>query len=326
MNFLVYGTPYYEYLQATIVEGLTLLGHNVYGWNEKKKEQDTRNYKKPYGGQQIDYFIDAHPSIQQTNNWDYTPRILLWPYDWGDNNPFDPSRFKYDAAFIRDYRGLKNDPGNVFPINYGIEQRYFCAVNQEDKAIIERNWDVLFTGDNVGRRGKMLKMLNKSMKKNGPFNVSLGLGYSFIEEPDDYWCQWVNGRFCHCNDYFRALANSKINLSFGGSGPDCGRHYEVMASHGLPLIEKSDAIGIEPSFQSAFPELTFFHDAELRDKALYYVTNLDEAQELADRVFEFAKTTQTSKQRALYMLRCLKQLNLYSGELDETHQTDTPGE
>jgi len=304
LRFQLFGTPYYEYCQSTLAEGLKELGHEVYGWNG-----ETTNYKDLYQGQDIDVFINAfpHPNKGEKIIKEGVPNIIIWPYDISDNLPFESAKYRFTAAFVRDL--MVNLGKSVFPFNYGIENRYYCITDKINKPLAERPIDVIFTGEAVGKRVSYIRLLQEHFKSlNCMLDFRKYSGYPYQSKPNTYWCQWVNGRFCHYDDYYEALSESKIVLSLNGSGPECGRHYEAYASGGLPLIQKSGTIQIEPSIPTRFPNIVFDRPVELSDKISYYLGHLDEAQNLANQVFEFGRNNLRTIHRAQYVLDKLQEV------------------
>ena len=61
MKFLIKDCNHYEFASATLCEGLKELGHEVYCY-----AKTINNYKEPYDGQVIDYFIDRRNIRKRT--------------------------------------------------------------------------------------------------------------------------------------------------------------------------------------------------------------------------------------------------------------------
>jgi len=243
------------------------------------------------------------------------PKLLIWPYDQDDGpRPFTYSTYDaFDLMFIRDWDG-KNYNNKCYPMNYGIEDRYYCITQEHDKLLKDREDDVTFFGSTCGSRQLMARdtVLEKLRREINPFIVlKIASQVTFASDPDPYWSQWVKGRFLHNNDYFRALVNSKIVLSVPGGGPECGRTYEAFAAHAIPMIQKTDTVKIEPSWETVFPEIVFHDQRDFRLKIRQYILgDPNEAQALADRVFEFAKDNWRSTHRAKFLVDTLKTHNL----------------
>jgi hypothetical protein len=294
MNILVYGAPYFEFQLATIVDGFKSLGHTVFD-----VRNEGRNYMELYKGEPVDVFIDAFPHERFKLEYHVPIKIMVWPYDLGEKRKLIYTSYDFDLIFVRDYFG--DGPENVFPLNYGIEERYFCFIEKEDKPLIERYYDVVYMGDivNVGKRLEYCERVEKQCSHR---NLLIGSKITRAKEVDAYWSRWVNGRFTHNTDYYRTLADSKILLSLHGSGIECGRTYEAIASHALPLIEYSNAIQITPSLKDNIPEIFFRTPNEMIQLIDVFLNDLNYAQEIADAVFEFGKTHLLSKHRVNYII------------------------
>ena len=293
MNVLVYGAPYYEFQLATIVEGLQILGHKVY---DIRKEG--RNYMEPYNGEFIDLYIDAFPHEKFSPKFNKPlTKIMIWPYDLAeDRSLLNYDEHIFDIAFVRDYDG--NGPANVFPMNYGIEYRYFCAGIETNKSLVKREYDITYLAALcVGERREYLRVIEKYFADK---NLLIGDKGTLINEADPYWSQWVNGIFTHNNDYYRALANSKIIISTRGGGPECGRIYEAIASHALPLTEYRQTIQVPPVLEEAIPEIFFKGPEEMVEKTNLFLNDLEYAQAVADKVYDFGKNYLVSIELFIY--------------------------
>jgi len=307
MNILIHGANYYEYCQATFVNGAKTLSHDCFNFNP-----NYNNYTKPYRGQDISFYIDFYPGHMSPPDID-VPKILVWTYDADDGpQPFNPNKFpQFDLYFIRE---LKSNFGDkVYPMNYGIEDRYYCITEKEDKPFSERSVNCSFYGSFggantlMGKREQKLDFIEHNLTKWKPV---IGRQWAYKSDPDPYWSEWVNGRFSHDTSYFKALADSKIILSPSGGGSEGGRHYEAIAAHSLPLIEKSHNINIYPHWEDMFPEIVWDKVEECVSKVDYYLSNLEEAQVLADKIFEFGKKNLRSINRAQYILDRMKEHSL----------------
>jgi hypothetical protein len=134
---------------------------------------------------------------------------------------------------------------------------------------------------------------------------NLNVGPRKYSNPDQHWSCWVNGFCFHDPRYFKALATSKINLSFAGWGADCARHYECLASGGIPVIER-------PPYP--IPHLTdenciFFEGVdELRNMLTMLLTSPNAFQGLADQAFEDGRKYHTTAARAADILLHLQEI------------------
>lgn len=305
MRFLADAHPWYDYMDATVFQGLKLLGHEVYGLGENQS-----NYLIPYKGGGYDVFIQTVPfsAVQRRKG---IPKILVWGADTGQGrDAFNIPNFQehdFDAAFIRDYRG--GGPANVFPLHFGIEKRYYCATgDRPEKLLSEREIDVAFLGryDDYPKRIELLKKIKDAFSND--YNVLID-GHRF-NKADNYWTKWVNGHCCHCPDYFEALQNTKIIVSPMGAGPDCARHWEAFASGGVPLVEFMPIVYIPPAPVDGMDWVLFRDPKESVIKIKELLSDLPAAQRIAYRSFETGKKYHTTEKRAQYILDIMLSLKL----------------
>jgi hypothetical protein len=223
---------HYNYLDATVIQGLQNLGHNVrdvFGYRT--------NYLEPKGSRpafnEFDLVIDFVRGIEQTGAPKGAKRVFVWGEDnhVGLNNVFVRD---YDHVFVRDH--LSTEPG--LPMNFGIESRYYCATNMGIKPFKDRSIDVCFLGQlGYGNRAEYVERLKKDFK-----HLNLVLGPRQFNTPDEYWSQWTKPWCAHDPEYFQTLADSKICLSFLGAGPDTGRFWECLASGAAVVAESLGAV------------------------------------------------------------------------------------
>lgn len=282
MNVLISGYSHYDYLIATIAQGLKSLGHNAYGTGG-----NAANYLEPHQGQTCQLFIQCipgkrpHPVLRSA---------MLWG---GDNHQGLEREFKvgFDAVFVRDL--LPGEPG--MPMNFASETRYFCAIQDVPKPLKDREIDICFLGQlGYARRREYVERLKVDFA-----GYRLELGERKFCEPDDYWSKWTLPWAAHDIRYFQTLANSKICLSFKGAGPDCGRHYEVMASGAVCLIEFLGTNMVEPK-----PYCLWFEDYDRLKSLIEWVLtdHTGTAQRLVSKAWRYNRIHHSTMARAAYLL------------------------
>lgn len=300
LRFLVESPKRYDFLVATLVQGLKNLGHEVYGWKACRQ-----NYLDPHINQPFDVFIQTsvrRSSRQRINK----PKVLLYGADTGTDRISlyeapTPHLADVDIVFLRDYRG--GVKGKVFPMNFGIEDRYYCCTDQAIKPLAERRFDLIFMGrrDCPGRDA-FLTELTRLL----PTTYEYIIGGHWYTTPDGVWSNVVSGHCTHCNGYYTILSDAKIVLSPMGAGPDCGRHWEAFASGGVPLIEFMPTVMVPPRPRDGM-DCCYFKDArECASIVDHLLRNLDEAQRIADTGFATGKKHHTTTARARYFLEVLE--------------------
>jgi len=303
MNILYNLYKQYNFMDATIVQGMRSLGHHVFSVNEVAS-----NYAEPYNGE--DYSLYFHSgrlpfSPNQASipsDLKDVPRILVWGHDSGitKEHQWFPDILGWDACFIRDLR--ENCGSNVFPIHYGIEDRYYCETKELRKPLRDRSIDIFFRGQLYKHRAQILAEIQKEFGNT----YILSINDRSLDDTDDLWTpQMKDGRGIHQISYYQQMADSKIVLSLLGLGPDCARHWEALASGAVPLIQFMPIIYVKPWLKNT-QEYFYFTGI---DDCLYIISelleNLDLAQSVANAGFESGMQNHTTASRAEYILGCL---------------------
>lgn len=287
MRILVNQYRHYDYMNATIIQGLALLGHEVYSlfpW--------TNYVEKELPRCPIDLYINFNAIAYPMSN---VRSVMVWGED-SHTGLGDVFSRGFDEVFIRDYL---SGPG--IPINFGIETRYICATKHGLKPLSEREIDVCFLGDLAGYKGNRIKFTERLREDFKSYNLELGPRK--YNTPDAHWSKWTKPWCAHDTRYFETLANSKICLSFKGAGPDCGRHWESLASGAVCLFEEPyPAKTLEP-----LPMNTkWFSDydglASLIEQALSNISHWESQQHEA---WQFNTEHHSTKARAAYLLEKL---------------------
>lgn len=291
---------YYNYLTATVVQGFKNLGHKVYSF-----EGHEANYCEPWLGQEYDFVLQAWGNKHSFCH-DDKPRIFVSGDDTGiDRQPSHAINFAdidADLYFIRDLRDASYP--KCFPLNFGIEDRYYCSTKDGIIPMEDREVDVIFLGqyDNCAHRRKLLDETATLLSLSGHSVVFGGRAYNAT---DDYWSKWVNGHCGHDPRYFEALANAKVIFSPMGFGPDCARHWEAFASGGIPCIQFMPTVMTPPIMRDGLNCITFKDAKEAAIRISEVLSDPDRAQIMANMAFEFGKTYHITAQRAKYILQVM---------------------
>jgi hypothetical protein len=185
-------------------------------------------------------------------------------------------------------------------MNFGIEDRYYCATEKRRKPLIRRSIDVSFLGNiDTAPRKKYAAMVQADFG-----NRRLEIGGHKFAVADDYWSQWTATYRPHDPRYYQCLADSTINLSFMGYGPDCARHWEVMASGGVPVIERMPTVQVPPTLNE--DNCVFFsNERELRGILSDILSYPLKYQAIADSAWASGRKYHSTKARARYLLKVL---------------------
>lgn len=214
---------------------------------------------------------------------------------WGEDNHVGLDkefRGGFDHIFVRDHHF--GEPG--FPINFGAETRYYCATEHGLKPLKDRSIDICFLGQlGYADRAKYVAQLKKDFSQ-----YNLVLGERLFNTPDDHWSKWTLPWSAHDPAYFATLANSKVVLSFRGAGPDCGRHWECLASGAVPVIESMGLVDlVKPTPEGV---KWFFGYEQLHRAITEVLGNLDKYQEAQERAWAWNREHHSTKARVRYLL------------------------
>jgi len=300
LRFLFDGHPWYDYLDATIIQGLKNLGHKVYG-----ASGNSNNYAEPHQNQDYDVFLfSVLPSEIEVRS--SIPKVILWGGDSGQSEMAcmpNLQRAHWDVAFVRDFRG---GLPRTFPINFGIEDRYYCVTGRTPKPYKKREIDIVFLGQINNCQGRQ-QYFDAIKKHFGSFNVLIDK--PIYRTPDPYWAQWLNVHCCHDQRYFETLNNAKVILSPMGAGPDCARHWEAFASGGIPLIERMPTQMCEPLVDNT-DCLLFSNPNELLAKARFVLEKQDTGMLISELAFQRGRLSHTTRARAQYMIDVMRREGL----------------
>ena len=274
MNILVQAHPVYNYLDATVIQGLQNLEHNTLSIDNNRA-----NYlKKTWSEETIDLFIQF---VAEAGPLAGTKSVLVWGQD--DHTGLDK---EFEAGF--EYIFVRDWSGKGLPISFGIEDRYYCQT--ENKPLSEREIDITFLGNLLPHRQEYLNRLSRDFK-----HLKLEFGSRKYNTPDTVWSPHTYSYCAHDPRYFETLGNSKICLSFAGAGPDCARHWEILASGAIPIIEKFPCVLPEPKC------LWFENYDELYYLIEHSLKNLPDQGE----AFEFNKLHHNTAARGRYILEMI---------------------
>lgn len=264
--------PVYDFLCATVMEGLKELSCNV----------------------STSYSIDSDIILIFSNS-DYLERkqFLLDNnlmhkaiyIDGSDGKTIEDSNALKDFKHIFKRELFKNDKNDLLPLPFAAEKEYFKFNNLMKDINISCT---LREGSNPER-----KNVNELVKNLNIPNTIVGAV--------------SNGSFHHDSsnelkkEYFKILARSKISISYPGCGWDCARFWEILSNKCLLFSPK-----IEIQMPNPFIEFIHYipYDGmeDLKTKLLYYHDNEEEGKLIAEQGFNHLLEYHTTKKRAEYLI------------------------
>lgn len=280
--------PNYDFLAASIVEGLKECGHMVY------TSEDSN-----YG-----YFLKRKKFINIANKSDlllihsgtYCDYSILRSithckvvYIDGSDFPWLDKILDYPINLVFKRELLRNDNQNIFPLPFSVEKRYLKNYTTKKTKIT-----FISTVNNYYRRSIQQYLLN--MKLNDEI--------LFIGNTAERSYTGISGLPSPTPKYYKLLGESIASINFPGKGWDCARYWEIIASKAC-LISPMIEIKIPNPFKENIHYLKFSNLEELKYQIKFCIENPAKAEEIANNAYMHMLEYHTSKVRAEYLLKVI---------------------
>jgi hypothetical protein len=283
ISFLV--PPNYDFLIASLIEGLLDLGHNVvtsensnYGFYLKRKEFINFSVKADLlvisSGSYCDYSI-----LKQIKN----DKVVFVD---GSDFPSLDNHIDYpiNLVFKRELLSQMNDL--IQPLPFAAEKRYFNDFN------IKRNIVSFISTQNNYYRRSIYSFIKNT---RGDFSNI------FIGGTGERSYNGISGVPSATPKYYTLLNSSIASINFPGKGWDCARYWEIIANKSCLISPKIEII-IPSPFIEGIHYLSFSTLIELNEKIQFCLDNPDSAREIAGRAYDHLLKYHTTKERAKYFL------------------------
>lgn len=290
MNIAYLNTPAYDYLTATLIEGLSELGHMVY-------TSENSNYGIPLSKKQFiekanlsDLFI-----IGSNRNVKYeylkSIRNIKTIYVDGSDSSFLELNFNYpiNLIFKREYLYRLNlEKSLIFPLPFASEKRYFKS------GIKKKDIDISFlAANNNFLRDSIKNILDNKFQ-----------AYSFTEHTGEISYSYSSGKPYENPLYFDVLQRSKVVINVPGRGWDCGRFWEAIANKAMVLTYKLE-IEIPNPFIENIHILSFNSLEQLEDQIGFCLDNPALVKSMAEEAHNQLILFHTTRKRAEYFLKII---------------------
>jgi len=287
--FIYYIIPSnYDFLAASIIEGLLDLGHIVY-------TSENANYGM---------YLNRKTFIKNAHNGDlllihsgsYCDYSILKSishkkvvYIDGSDFPWIENLLDYPIHLVFKRELMSNENLNIYPLPFAVENRYFNQLETPKTRIT-----FISTLNNYYRRSIHKYLLNLNINKDILFIGTTGersyTGISGIPSPTP--------------KYYQLLSESIASINFPGKGWDCARFWEIIASKTC-LISPSIEIDFPLPFIENIHYLKFTSLKELGVHVLWCIENPEKAAEIANNAFLHMLKYHTTKKRATYLLQTI---------------------
>lgn len=283
-------SPNYDYLAASIIEGLKDLGHTVY----TSEKSNYGNYlprlafcKKANSCDLLIIGSGKFTDYSYLKTISHSKSIYIDGSDYPNLEPY-PS-FPINMIFKREL--LKSDIQasslQIFPLPFAAENRYF------EKSNLTRTIPVSFICSMSNYMRRSVKQVLLSNFENACVGSTGERAYN-----------GVSGTAVNTNKYSNILNRSIVSVNVAGKGWDCARYWEIIAHKACLVTQRLD-INIPNSFVEGQHYLAFSDMDELKDNISIVLNNKTLAHQLTNEAFEHLCLFHTSKKRAEYLLNTI---------------------
>ena len=290
MRIVFVNTPIYDYLTATLIEGLSELGQEVVCSEASNYGRALPDAELVQHAEQADLIVVGsnaavrHHLLQGVVN----PRKVF--VDGSDFAGFEvPAAIRFKAVFKRELcrqtRGAQ--AGEVHALPFAAEKRYFTAPQSKDilvSFIANMNTNPLRNSVHV-----RLQNLQNPAIISGSTNERAYNPGSARQAPVD------------TPVYRQLLSRSLISVNVPGAGYDCARYWEIPAARAMLLSYEPDIV-IPDGFTDGLDCATFSSLDEFDSKLKFYTADPQRVVKIAENGYQRLMKHHTTAQRAAYFL------------------------
>ena len=290
MKIVCVQSPLYDYLTATVIEGLLELGHDVISSEDSNygvRASDRRIKIAAENAELIIVFSNKNVRSRLLDGIDNDNKVFV---DGSDFQEFgvDPSRL-YKAIFKRELNLVCEGERAVFPLPFAAERRYFKGDGRIRDLLLSFAANLK---TNPLRNSIQQRLLNRC--RSDIFAGSTGE------------CAYAKGigRPVETPAYRELLFRSKVGVNVAGAGYDCGRYWEILASGAMLLTQELD-IKIPNPFVDGESCIVFKSLDDFDQKVDQILSRSIDVSEIAHQATKHLLNYHTSRHRAQYLLNCV---------------------
>ena len=291
MRILCVISPIYDYLTATVIEGLTAEGHEVRcteasNHGVKIADADVRAFAET-----ADLIVIGSNERVRTDLVQSVANPAVVFIDGRDDGALGaPDRIRLKAVFKRELSRLyRHDPARrIEPLPFAAEHRYFPTHT------MDRDITVSFLANL--RTNPMRYSIAHRLAEYARADFAVGTTGERAYDP-----KLVPGDPQPTPLYQQMLARSRISISVPGAGYDCARYWEILAAGALLFSYEPD-IWIPEGFTDGVDCVTFNSLAEFDEKLAWLLQHPEDVELMAKRGHERALEFHTTRARARWFL------------------------
>jgi hypothetical protein len=291
MRILSIISPHYDYLTATLMEGLQELGHEIISSENSNYTQSTPDRRLRKLSESADLIIVGSNKKVRTElieDSDNPNKIFIDGTDGQEFCVYPHILFK--MVFKRELNKCWNSSTGepIFPLPFAAEKRYFC--NTPNK----RTTKVLFAA-NMKVNPMRYSIHQRLINRNDP-DIFCGSTGEVA-----YRKNKCLGTPIETPKYRKLLSQTQIGINVAGAGYDCARYWEILASGALLMTQELD-ITIPNPFTDGINCVTFKSLDEFDEKFEYILADLSNVKHLAEAGYKHLLKHHTTAERAQYFL------------------------
>jgi hypothetical protein len=291
MKIICIQSPTFDYLTATLIQGLQQLGHTIIA-------SENSNYANKTSTNQIKSAIETADLVIAFSNKDVNYSLLAKSdnpnqifVDGSDTQEFIvPNFIRFKAIFKREINRywINKFEEPIFPLPFAAEDRYF------NSGKTKQNLDVTYVANmHTAFRQSVYECLKSKNLNNAYIGTAVDLNPSKHK---------IKGMPIENYTYRDILYRSKISVNVIGGGYDCARYWEILAAGSLLLTQKLDILIPNP-FEDGKNCCTFQSLEELTDKLDFLLSSPSRITEIQEAGFSHLIKHHTTKARAEYFLK-----------------------
>ena len=297
MKIVCIQSPRYDYLTATLNEGLLELGHEVIASedsNYTKKSPDELIRRAAPTADLIIVYSNWKVRTSLVQNLDHPLKVFV---DGSDQQEFFVyPHMVFRAVFKRELNKLWKSPHgeSVFPLPFAAEKRYFTKPSAPGKRDLTLSFAASMV-TNAARHSLWLRLL----ARNDPAIFAGSTGERAYDQRIGYPIETPKFR--------ELLHRSKVSVNAVGIGYDCGRFWEILASGAMLLTQELD-IQIPHPFTDGKNCVVFKSFDDFEAKVDQICAGQIDAAGIARAGCEHLLAHHTTAKRAEYFLSCVARL------------------
>jgi Glycosyl transferases group 1 len=312
MRILYVNSPLYDFLAATLIEGVNELSREqpvelsvVALSNYAKRKQVWTKEQVHQARDRFDLVIlGTNLGVDDTLFWEVSREDNRVCVDGSDASTYEHDPRKFRLYFKREL--LESAAANVLPCPFAVERRWLRPPDASPRYFVSACFGP--------RPGPRQEILNRLQRVDGADTFVGAVPTSRLAKWYGIWlgqCTWRTSRqnafgVGHNRAYYDILRSSLLSVAVRGDGVDTGRWWEILGAGAL-LVAESRTVEMPHPFVPMEHYIPFSSAEDLADKLAWarrHSARIDHMRRLAR---EHCLAYHTTRERARYVLDTVRQ-------------------